>query len=406
MLMREWLRLLAAKGIDPRKEAGRLRRGNALARLPARLLNTLNPRNRDDFSHQVREAMDTCLACKACAGQCPVKVSVPAFRSKFLELYYGRYLRPLKDPLVSAIETGLPWMRRVRPLYNLVAGTSLGQRLTWVMGLTSLPVLPKISLKPAIDRLGISTATPDLIARMSAAERQSVVVFVPDAFTASFDPDVVVAAVNLARKMGLSPMLAAGHVNGKALHVHGYLGQFEKAATETGNYLRQLADAGLTLVGLDPSMTLTFRSEYKSITGAAQDVSVLLPQEWLAANLACLGKVRPATSGKRFQLLPHCTERSNAPASMAQWKAVFDAVGIRLETIETGCCGMAGTFGHETRNRAVSKQLYALSWAAPIAASSDDTIVMATGFSCRSQAKSIDKIRPPHPLEVLSKLLG
>ncbi|RUM20407.1 FAD-binding oxidoreductase [Rhizobium vallis] len=405
MLMREWLRLLADKGIDPRKEAGRLRSSNSFTRLPARLFNSLNPKNRADFSHEVREAMDNCLACKACAGQCPVKVSVPAFRSKFLELYYGRYLRPLKDPLVSAIETTLPWMRRVRPLYNLAAGTSFGQRLMRAAGLTSLPLLPQTSLQTAARRLGIATAAPEVLAKLSVAERQAIVVFVPDAFTASFDPDVVIAAIKLAEKMGLSPLLAASHVNGKALHVHGYVGQFEKAAHRTASYLQRLAETGVTLVGLDPSMTLAFRSEYKGITGIAPSAPVLLPQEWLAANIERLAKSIMPPSGKRFQLLPHCTERSNAPASIVQWKAVFDAVQIKLETIQAGCCGMAGTFGHETRNRAVSEQLYAMSWAAPIAASSDDTVVMATGYSCRSQAKTIDAIRPPHPLEVLGRLL-
>ncbi|NKK69363.1 FAD-binding protein [Rhizobium leguminosarum bv. viciae] len=405
-LMREWLRLLADKGIDPRAEARSLRSHSSLSALPRRVFNSLDPRNRGDFSHEVREVMDTCLACKACAGQCPVKVSVPAFRSKFLELYYGRYLRPLKDPLVSAIETTLPWIRRVRPLYNLVAGTSLGQRLMRVAGLTSLPLLPKTSLQTAANRLGIATADPAALAKLSAVERQATVVFVPDAFTASFDPGVVMAAIKLAQKMGLSPLLAASHINGKALHVHGYLGQFEKAALGTANYLQRLAGAGVTLVGLDPSMALAFRSEYKGITGAEPSAPVLLPQEWLATNLERLAKIITPPSGKRYQLLPHCTERSNAPDALAQWKAVFDAIQIRLETIQAGCCGMAGTFGHETHNRAVSERLYAMSWATPIAMSSDDTIVMATGYSCRSQAKAIDAIRPPHPLEVLSQLLG
>ncbi len=79
-----------------------------------RLLNSLNPRNRRDFSHEVKAAMDSCLSCKACAGQCPVKVSVPSFRAKFLEVYHTRYLRPLKDPVVSSIETLLPAMAQLR----------------------------------------------------------------------------------------------------------------------------------------------------------------------------------------------------------------------------------------------------------------------------------------------------
>ncbi|QFY63386.1 FAD-binding oxidoreductase (plasmid) [Rhizobium grahamii] len=407
MLMREWLRLLAEKGVDPRQEATRLRKARPLAGVPARFLNSLNPKNRHDFSHEVRAAMDTCLACKACAGQCPVKVSVPAFRSKFLELYYGRYLRPFKDPLIAAIETILPFMKRIRPLYNIMAGTSFGQGLMRRIGLTALPVLPQTRLEASLARLDVFIANRSALLKRSEGERKRAVVFVADAFTADFDPDVVLAAVSIARKMGLSPFIASRQINGKALHVHGYLGRFEAAARKTSAYLQDLAETGVTLVGLDPSMTLAFRSEYTGIGGIGKPSSVLLPQEWLAAHLGRLTDTAVIPSGPRFQLLPHCTERSNAPASVNQWKAVFEAMGIELEVLHAGCCGMAGTFGHETRNRQVSEQLYAMSWAGAVQNSrGDDVVLMATGYSCRSQSKQIDKIRVPHPLEVISRMIA
>jgi FAD/FMN-containing dehydrogenase/Fe-S oxidoreductase len=405
MLMREWLRLLAQKGVDPRKVAERSRRSKPLAGFPARVLNSLNPKNRDDFSHEVRKAMDTCLACKACAGQCPVKVSVPAFRSKFLELYYGRYLRPLKDPLVSAIETTLPLMVRIRPLYNLVVSTSPGRRLMRIAGLTALPTLPRISLKAEAARLGIATADPEALENLPRAERERTVVFVPDAFTAYFDPDVVLAAISLARNMGLSPLLAASHINGKALHVHGYLGRFEAVAERTASNLQRLADTGVTLVGLDPSMTLTFRSEYKGMSASPLKATVLLPQEWLSANLQRLPHKKDVPKNNRFIILTHCTERTNVPTSVDQWRIIFERIGINLETVPVGCCGMAGTFGHEIRNRPTSVQLYAMSWATAIAECSTTTLVMATGYSCRSQVKNIDGLSIPHPLQVLEREL-
>lgn len=400
-LMREWLRLLAEKGIDPRDEATRLRRSIPLASLARRAFNSLNPANRDDFSHEVHAAMDTCLACKACAGQCPVKVSVPAFRSKFLELYYVRYLRPLKDPLVAAIETTLPLVRRIRPAYNLVVGTRAGRTMMGIAGLTSLPHLPRISLAKEAARLGVPLATAQTIEALSPPERQRSVVFVADAFTAYFDPDVALAAIELARKIGLTPFLAASHTNGKALHVHGYLGRFEAAAKRTARYLERLDKTGVTLVGLDPSMTLAFRSEYKGISKA----TVLLPQEWLAANLDRLAASSSTAEGKSFRLMAHCTERTNAPASVAQWQKVFESLGIDLQTAQTGCCGMAGTFGHETRNRPISERLYAMSWKPELDAASDGDVLMATGYSCRSQVKEIDGKRIPHPFQVIDRII-
>lgn len=395
-LMREWLRRLAEEGIDPRREAAR-RHPLGFAR---RLWNSLNPANRNDFSHEVRAAMDSCLACKACAGQCPVKVSVPAFRAKFLALYHQRYLRPMKDPLVAAIETTLPLMARMRPLYNLVAGLPMGKAAMRRVGLTALPSLPPLSARRALARQGVPVATPAALARLDAA-RDKAVIFVPDAFTEHFDPQVLLDAVEVARMLGLSPLVAPPLVNGKALHVHGYLGAFEKTARRTAAAIDRLAETGVPLVGIDPSMTLAFRSEY---SGTGLQGRVLLPQEWLAAILDRLpslaGKVR-----KRFLLMTHCTERTNAPTAVAQWQAVFTKLGLDLTIDETGCCGMAGTFGHEVRNRALSETLYAMSWQPALAAAGPADTVMATGYSCRSQAKLMDGRRLAHPLQAIRAVL-
>ncbi len=404
-LMREWLRLLAERQVDPRREAQELRRANPFDNLLRRAVNSLNPANRDDFSHEVRAAMDTCLACKACAGQCPVKVSVPAFRSKFLELYYGRYLRPLKDPIVAAIETTLPLMARFKPGYNLLTGSAVGQTLMRFAGLTALPAMPAISLEREAARLKVQVATPERLGKLSADERTQAVVIVADVFSTHFDPAVVIAALKLALKMGFKPWLAMSLSNGKALHVHGYLGRFEKAATKSRDYLDRISRMGIPLVGIDPSMTLTYRSEYAALPSAKLQAPVLLLQEWLAANLDRLPSPRISPQ-ERFTLLAHCTERTNAPAALKQWSVLFGKLGIKLDMPDVGCCGMAGTFGHEVRNRAISEKLYAMSWQDRIAENGNQTVAMASGFSCRSQVAKIDHQAIPHPVEILERLIG
>lgn len=392
-LMREWLRRLAEKGADARREVARRHPFGIVSRL----WTSISPANREDFSHEVRAAMDNCLACKACAGQCPVKVSVPAFRSKFLALYYQRYLRPLKDPLVAAIETTLPLMARMRPFYNAVAGTQIGQAVMRRAGLTALPLLPPLSLRRKLAAQNVPVATRGLLARLSERERAKAVIFVPDAFTEHFDPQVLLDAVEVARLLGLAPLIAPPLVNGKALHVHGYLGAFEKVARRTAAAIDGLAEAGVPLVGIDPSMTLTFRSEY---SGTGMKGRVLLPQEWLATILDRLPS--PAIEERRrIHLMAHCTERTNAPAAVGQWKTIFDKLGIELVVDDVGCCGMAGTFGHEVRNRALSETLYAMSWKPALAAPGRVDLVMATGYSCRSQVKLMDGVKLPHPLQTI-----
>lgn len=403
-LMREWLRLLAENGINPLKEAAHAGGPNMLVGLMARAWNSFNPANRNDFSHEVRAAMDTCLTCKACAGQCPVKVNVPAFRSKFLELYHTRYLRPVKDPIVSAIESALPLMARLKPAYNALVGSRSGKLLMRLVGLTALPLLAKSCVEREAARLGVQLATLRHIERLSPQQRADAVVIVPDAFTTYFNPEVVLSALQLAKKLGFTPYLSVPHQNGKTLHVHGYLRAFQKRAQRTIRYLDRLADMGIAMVGLDPSMTLTFRSEYMSMPAAQPRARVLLPQEWLVTHLERLDAMTTAIAGERFRLLLHCTERTNAPASATQWATVFGKLGIHLDVADVGCCGMAGTFGHEVRNREISEKLYAMTWAKQIGEATDGVLVMATGYSCRSQVKEIDRRKIPHPVEVLNEL--
>jgi FAD/FMN-containing dehydrogenase/Fe-S oxidoreductase len=405
-LMREWLRQLAERSFDPREAAKRLRRANPATSLVRRALNSVDPRNRDDFSHEVRAAMDTCLACKACTGECPVKVSVPAFRAKFLELYYGRYLRPLKDPLVGSIEPLLPLLARTRRVYNLLATSQIGHTLMRIVGLTALPRLPEVGLAEEARRFSAGIATLDRMERLSAGARARVVVFVPDAFTASFDPKAVASGLELALKMGFIPYLAVPLTNGKALHVHGYLGRFERAATRSARYLNGLAELGIALVGIDPSMTLAYRSEYRDALGGGLKAKVLLPQEWLCENLDRLIVKAGVADGRIFRLLAHCTERTNAPAAAKQWASAFEQLGIRLATAGVGCCGMAGTFGHEARNRHISEKLYELGWRPVVEKAAGNEVLMATGYSCRSQIKKLDAKEVPHPLQVINGLVA
>jgi Fe-S oxidoreductase len=99
--------------------------------------------------------------------------------------------------------------------------------------------------------------------------------------------------------------------------------------------------------------------------------------------------------------MPHCTERTNAPGAVALWPALFRRFGLEMKVVATGCCGMAGLFGHEARNRATSRAIYALSWAGRIADPDNAGRLLATGYSCRSQVAHIDGVAIAHPLQVL-----
>jgi Fe-S oxidoreductase len=95
-----------------------------------------------DFSHEVYDAMAGCLACKSCAGQCPVKVNVPDFRARFLELYHSRYLRPLKDYVICSLEFSIPYIARFPKLYNaLMSAQPIKLILERLVGMVDSPLL-------------------------------------------------------------------------------------------------------------------------------------------------------------------------------------------------------------------------------------------------------------------------
>ena len=402
MLVKDWLRRLSAADVDPVEETRRLRGAAGWRTLPARIRNTLaRRRGEKDFSHEVKEAMAGCLACKSCVGGCPIKVNVPGFRAKFLELYHDRYLRPPRDHLVGALEHLLPAMARASRLANATVSGAAGRAgLRW-LGLVDTPSLSGVDLRAELAARGVPLATPGALRALGEAERRRAVVLVQDAFTSHYETQLVLDVLDLLRALGFTPWLAPFRPNGKALHVHGFLGAFGRAAAANAASLRALAETGVELVGIDPSMTLTYRAEYAEALGGRTLPRVLLLQEWLAKQALDGPRAAPAL----YRLLPHCTERTTATAAVRDWQAVFARHGLRLDVLAAGCCGMAGTYGHEAEHRDTSERIYGLSWRRHVAAEEPAGRLLATGYSCRSQAKRFDGAALPHPAQALLRAL-
>jgi Fe-S oxidoreductase len=402
-LFREWLRLMAERGVDPVAETKRTRAAAYLRTLPARLRNTLSKRRGEyDFSHEVHVAMSGCLACKSCVSQCPVKVDVPDFRSRFLELYYGRYLRPVKDYLVCGIEHVLPWTAMFPGVYNRIVGSRLvAELMRRHVGLVDLPQLSGIDLAAELKRRGVAWAAPAVLEALPAADRERAVIVVQDAFTSYYETRLVLDFVDLLSRLGFTPLVVPFSPNGKPLHVHGFLKAFERVAARNAAMLRDLASHGVPLIGVDPSMTLTYRSEYLKALGPDAAPQVHLIQEWLAGKTDQFKVPEPRLAGPEYGLLAHCTESTMAVSGLRDWQTVFDALGCSLKPVAVGCCGMAGTYGHEAANADTSRRIYDLSWSAAVGDDAQRDRLMATGYSCRSQVRRIDGQRLRHPVRVL-----
>jgi Fe-S oxidoreductase len=199
--------------------------------------------------------------------------------------------------------------------------------------------------------------------------------------------------------------------NGKALHIKGFLDRFKAVARRNVETLSQAARYGVPIVGIDPAITLSYRDEYPKILGkTALDFKVYLIQEWLIERLPFIKKERPSLFQReqplKYCLFSHCTEKTAVPESPSTWQSVFALFGQKLELIRTGCCGMGGTYGHESEHYHESKRIFDMSWRVQIdRLTGDDINLLVTGYSCRSQAKRFAGIKTLHPIEALLNLL-
>ncbi|MFZ6048493.1 FAD-binding and (Fe-S)-binding domain-containing protein [Pseudomonas sp. CR3202] len=403
-LIREWLRLQGQSGVDVLQAANDARVRSPFNGLLAKVRNTLGKRRGDeDFSHEVFDAMSGCLACKSCAGQCPVKVNAPEFRSRFLELYHSRYLRPLKDYLIGSLEFSIPYFAKVPSIYNGLMRLGVTRAfLKHHAGMVDSPLLSRIDLEPVLEHWNVEGASPERLRMLSAEQRERSVILVQDAFTRYFETQVLADLIEVLSRLGFRVLLAPYRPNGKPLQVLGFLGAFEKAARKNAAMLNELGGHGVKLVGLDPAMTLVYRQEYRKLLGQ-EAPEVLLPQEWLAQVLA----ESPVTAaGDDYYLLGHCTEKTNAPAATALWPEVFKRLGLNLKAVSVGCCGMSGTYGHETANRETSEKIYDLSWRKVVEDKAGHQRLLANGYSCRSQADRLSGVELAHPIQALLRVLS
>ncbi|SBT15056.1 D-2-hydroxyglutarate dehydrogenase YdiJ [Vibrio celticus] len=404
-LVREWLRQLTEQGVDILDlEQEALKDNTPVKTMIERVRNTMNKRHEYDFSHEVHEAMNGCLACKACASQCPIKVDVPSFRSRFLNIYYSRYQRPAKDYLVANIETMLPLMAKAPKVVNAALGQKWIQTATAkTVGYVDAPLMSVPTLKNRLASKELQLFDLQYLEGLSSEQKKQHVLIVQDPFTSFYDAEVIEDFVTLAQKLGKTPVLLPFKPNGKALHIKGFLNRFAREAKSTSDFLSMVADIGIPLVGVDPALVLCYRDEYVEILGDKRgDFDVLTVHEWLMPSLGEF-EARSA-SEDMWYLFAHCTEKTKMPNAEKEWGTIFKHFGAALTSVPVGCCGMAGTFGHEVDKLQMSKDIYGLSWKPQMQDLPKDRCLV-TGYSCRSQVKRFEGEKLAHPLQALAKIL-
>lgn len=351
---------------------------------------------RDALAADTQASLATCLSCKACTTLCPVKVDVPTMKSRFAERYWAKRTRPIRHHVVARMEQMLAAARAMPGIANRVADSDRARAaLERTLGYVDLPafaVADPRTLPPLASRAKIEA--------LPAGARAHLVILVEDSFTASFDGPLVAAAGRVLTACGYTVLRLPPRSNGKVLHLLGRRTRFARIAAKRMAEVRALADLGVRLVGLDAATALMFTQEFTEMTGDSVDVAGL---ETLLADAVREGRAPAASHALPPQrLLGHCTEQALRPQALASWAEALAGFGITATPTRTGCCGMAGLFGHEAANQKLSRDIFALSWSHV----TQDDAMLATGFSCRCQTKRLTGRRPLHPVQLIDRVLA
>lgn len=395
MLLREWLRLLS-------KSKFRDSFDDSLS-LVKKFWYTLEKwQGKEDFSHHVYEAMQGCLACKGCVSQCPIHVDIPDLKSQFLEYYHTRYLHSFRDYLIANIEQLIYYQSFAPNLFNSFIKNSLSKLL--ISQLLNLVDIPLLSFPIARDRLPI-ISNIEILEQLSPEKQKNSIILLQDAFTSFYESHLLIDTYYCLNKLGYTVYILPFFINGKTLHLKGFLNEFKTTIKQNTKKFKAISELDIPIIGIEPSITLTYRDEYQKINPNNNIFNkVQLIQEFLVKQDEKLPKIQ---STHPYYLLGHCHEKSLAFNSEKQWQTVFKNMGISLNIVSVGCCGMAGMYGHEKEHYENSKSIYQSSWRQHLPTNIDDQCYyLVTGYSCRSQVKRLSGWKPKHPIQALNQLIS
>ncbi|WP_225197964.1 FAD-binding and (Fe-S)-binding domain-containing protein [Gluconobacter oxydans] len=346
------------------------------------------------LTEELKTSLDTCLSCKACATQCPIRVDIPSMRSKFLATYFRDNRRPVRDYLVYWLESLLAVGREAPALANLLMHNPVSQAVLSRIGLVDLP-----HLKPA--RLGADSRVCRSWLRRNRHNPRAVIL-IQDSFTGSFDGGLIEKVHALLTSLGLDVKVTPVWDNGKARHVLGFRRGFGVTARQTLRKLRGLAAFDIPVVSLDAATGLMFTQEYREVSGNTPIPAVLPLETYLREQIeqGAFAQVPSGSNAKSLTVISHCTEQAARPESAGDWAFILRHFGVSVQAGKAGCCGMAGLFGHQKEQASLSRQIFDQNWAGKV-----KQPVLASGFSCRCQTERMAGYRPSHPAEALISAL-
>ncbi|HLG38375.1 MAG TPA: FAD-linked oxidase C-terminal domain-containing protein [Chitinophagaceae bacterium] len=362
------------------------------------------------FDHkEIYEVMDLCLSCKGCKSECPSNVDVAKLKAEFLQQYYDANGVPFRSKLIAnfSISAKLgsiaPW------LYNFFMTTpgvsNLVKRISGFNVKRSMPTLYKTTLRKWNDRK-VRSEKSEVRSQRPTAHK---VFLFCDEFTNYNDTEIGIKAVLLLEKLGYEVIIPQHEESGRAWLSKGLLRKAKQIANKNIDLLSPLINANSPLIGIEPSAILTFRDEYIDLADDDQfekakvlSKNVFMLEEFIAAEID-KGYIRAdqfTTDTKVIKLHGHCQQKALASVNPTV-KALSLPKNYSVQTIPSGCCGMAGSFGYEKEHYDLSMKIGELVLFPAVRNSTDDIIIAAPGTSCRHQVKDGTGKKALHPAEIL-----
>jgi len=349
----------------------------------------------------LHEVFDLCLMCKACKAECPSNVDVAKHKAEFLQLYYRGRPRPLGHWLVAA----LPWINRLgaplAPLVNAVQGNGVARWfLEKLAGIDRRRSLPALHARHFRRWFAWHKPRP--------GARRARVLLLDDCLTTYNEPAVGVAAVGVLEQAGFQVELVNPICCGRTLISKGFLDLARHLVRLQAPALARRVADGTPLLGLEPSCLLTLADEWTELLPGPDTRRVAeachLADGWLARQVHEHHldlRLRPRH--EVCVLHGHCHQK--ALVGVAGSAAALGLVpGLKVNVLDTGCCGMAGSFGYEREHFDLSVRIAGQALL-PALSAAPEAKVIATGTSCRHQIKDLAHRQACHPLEILAEQL-
>ena len=338
-------------------------------------------------SDAVKNAMDLCVSCKGCKRECPTGVDMARMKVEFQAHYKAKHGLTLRDRLIAYLPRYAPWGARLAPLANISSA------FRSFAGFTTQRPLPSWRSDVFDD----------------SGDADGNVVLLVDTFNRYFEPENARAALKVLHAAGYRVQVPPPVCCGRTFLSAGLVDEAKREARRMIETLRPYVERGIPIVGLEPSCLLSLRDEYHALLPGADTKALaqqaLLFEEFLAreADRGAL-KLTLKPLAKRALLHGHCHQKAFG-AMPAVERALKLIPQLEVQTIESSCCGMAGSFGYEAEHYDVSMQMAEANLLPAVRAADAQTLIVADGTSCRHQIADGAKRRAMHVARVLEAAL-